>query len=137
MSASIEWGSAPHCHTYVLGHDEEAGDHQAISDDSDNPAEVGVMFDDGGGNGYCLYGTPEQITRALTTAIGQVVSYQAEQQRSEAAHAEAQELHRTIGSVLEAARGFGQHDTLSSWEAELERALELTATRLADTDPNA
>lgn len=137
MSASIEWGSASSCRAYVLGPHEEAGDNQTPSENFDDGSHIGLMFDDGGGNGYCLTGTPEQITRTLTTAIGQVVSYQAEQQRSEAAHAEAQELHRTIGSVLEAARGFGQHDTLSSWEAELERALELTATRLADTDPNA
>jgi hypothetical protein len=77
MSSSIEWGSAAHCTTYVLGHTEEAGDHQSVSDDSDNPEEVGLMFD-AGGDGYCLTGTPAQIIATLTQAITAVATYRPE-----------------------------------------------------------
>jgi hypothetical protein len=72
VSASIEWGHESTGSTYILGHHEEAGDHQKISDDSDNPAEVGLMFSDFGGNGFCLVGEPARIIRLLTTAIDQL-----------------------------------------------------------------
>lgn len=78
MGSSIEWGSARACSTYVLGHTEEAGDHQSVSDDSDNPDEIGLMFS-AGGDGYCLTGTPEQIIAALTGAITAVALYRPEE----------------------------------------------------------
>lgn len=72
MSSDIEWGNTRNVNTYVLGHNEEAADRQKISDDSDNPADVGLMFADFGGNGYCLVGEPAQLIRFLATAIDRV-----------------------------------------------------------------
>lgn len=72
MSASIEWGDARRAATYVVGHDDEAGDnmtpHEAGRED---PAAVGLMFE-AGGDGYCLVGTPAELIRVLTTALDQV-----------------------------------------------------------------
>lgn len=72
MSADIEWGHTSSTATYVLGHNEEAGDYQKVSDDSDNPAEVGLMFDTGG-SGYCLVGTPAQLARLLAQTLDAVL----------------------------------------------------------------
>lgn len=53
-----------------------------------------------------------------------------------AGHAEAQELHRILGGILEDLAGGGQYDLISSYEDKLERARELAATYVADTDPD-
>lgn len=79
MSSSIEWGSAGHCATYVLGNEEEAGDRQTPRDDGEeaDPGKIGLMFD-AGGDGYCLTGSKEAIIKTLTDAITAVALYQAE-----------------------------------------------------------
>ncbi len=74
MSASIEWGHTSNLSTYILDHGEEAGDHQSVADDSDNPEEIGLMFD-AGGNGYCLVGTPKKLHEALIAASNKVAEY--------------------------------------------------------------
>jgi hypothetical protein len=54
-----------------------------------------------------------------------------------ASHTEAQELHRIIGGILESSRGIGQYDTLQGYEEQLERALEIAAIHVSDTDTTA
>jgi hypothetical protein len=76
MSSSIEWGSAAHCTAYVLGNEEEAGDHQTPRDENEapDPGKIGLMFD-AGGDGYCLTGTHVQILAVLAAAAKTVAEH--------------------------------------------------------------
>lgn len=67
MGASIEWGHARSTSISILAHDEEAGDHQSISDDSDEPEDIGLAFG-GGGDGFILVGTPKELLAVLSKA---------------------------------------------------------------------
>lgn len=73
MGASIEWGHARSTSVSVLAYDEEAGDHQSISDDSDNREEVGLAFG-GGGDGFILVGTPIELLAVLRQATSAVIN---------------------------------------------------------------
>jgi hypothetical protein len=52
---------------WTIGREEEAPDYQTLEDE---PAgTIGLIMDGGGGGGYCLYGQPDDIVKALEKAI--------------------------------------------------------------------